>query len=167
MTQIMNRTKISSFLLCSAVCLSFVPDLTYARSAKPISAEERKYVQAVAQSCVGDWEKKTCLTTLAKVNKHIASYYAESLHKSGKKKRLEPLKQACAASTAAQTEDVPAYAMKSAMTECANKIADISSATNITPNINLYQLMIAGVLCLGQDAQCASLEARLQALAHQ
>ncbi len=162
MTQTIYKTTFFAFILFVATLGSFAA--VSAKSPPPLTAKEKKYVRAVAENCSGQWQEQPCLATLARVSKHVTSYYAEDLHKKGRKGRLEPLKQGCAASTAAEKMEVPVYAMKGAMTVCANTISDITEATGISPNVNLYQLVIAGVLCLANDPQCPALEGRLQAL---
>ncbi len=124
------------------------------------------YVKGVGKACVEDWATQNCMKNLSILNRDTASFYAQNLNDSGRKDadaKMEELKQHCAASTAALKVDVPAYAMRSAMTECVNTISDIVDATKVKPNVNMYQLMVGSILCLQKDAQCKFIENQLKA----
>ncbi len=147
--------------LCAGVLSVFlVSDSSHAKDAAVIAAFEKVHIRSVSDQCVGRWETQACMKALSEASLSMASYYAERLSKSGNQKQMEPLKQGCAASTAAIKVKVPAYAMKSALTECANTVSDIVEKTGVQPDISLYQILIAGVLCIGKDQQCAGLESQ-------
>ncbi len=74
----------------------------------------------------------------------------------------ETLKQKCAASTAHREQAFPAAAMKSAFIECANGISDLVDQTQVSPDLDHYQLLVAPVLCMNKDKSCASLERGLK-----
>lgn len=119
------------------------------------------HMKNISSSCLGSWETQICLKELSSVSMSMATNYAERLDASNNKPSMEPLKQHCAASTAAIKIEVPAYAMKSAITECVNTVSDINDKTSISPNINLYQILVGSVLCLGKDISCNDFEAQL------
>ncbi len=119
------------------------------------------HMNNMASYCVSDWEKESCLKELSSVSMSMATNYASKLDAANKKDAMETLKQHCAASTAALKISVPAYAMKSALTECINNVFDISAATLIKPDLTLYQLMTSSVMCLGKEPSCKNIEERL------
>ncbi|MDH5721864.1 MAG: hypothetical protein OEY94_00895 [Alphaproteobacteria bacterium] len=132
----------------------------------PITTDERTkilqiHMKDMSLNCPKTWETKACLTSMAHSNKTLASLYAEDLDKGGFQPEIELLKEHCAASTAALQIDVPVYAMKSAMTECANAIYDISESTKIKPPMTHYQLMVTSIYCLDRDPRCETLEEAL------
>lgn len=132
-----------------------------------IDAAVMKHAQAVAKTCPGAWDKPACLKVLGESNFDMTVDYAAKLEAAGKKDFLEPLKQSCAASTAAREQDVPAYAMTSASKECANSIYDITQKTKVSPDRNYYQLIVASTLCLEGAKECADLEKQMHAIAQQ
>tara|TARA_B100001989_G_scaffold250218_1_gene226916 strand:- start:90 stop:731 length:642 start_codon:yes stop_codon:yes gene_type:complete len=130
-----------------------------------LSTEDQEKVQILqihlkdlAQKCPNTWTSQKCLAALAESNKTLISVYAGDLDENGFKDQLTPLKEHCAASTAASKIEVPAYAMKSAMTECANTIYDISEATQVKPFLSHYQVLVTSIFCLSDDPRCAPLE---------
>ena len=137
------------------------------KPAQAIDMNTKQFVNGLANRCVGSWESQPCLEMLAAVSMNVTAHYAQSLKNGGHEHDMEDLKQSCAASTAAMQQDVPAYAMKSAMTECANKISDINDDTQISPNVNHYQMIVIGVMCLGEDPSCAMLEKQITSMAGQ
>lgn len=93
----------------------------------------------------------------------LVSQFGASLEYEGYKAQMDPLKEDCAASTAATQQDgIPAYAMKSAYTVCANKIAEIAEITGVKPDPSYYQLMIASILCMDKNPQCRMMESSLK-----
>ncbi len=52
--------------------------------------------------------------------------------------------------------------MQSALTECVNTISDVSKATQVKPNLNMYQLAVGTVLCLDGNDACNKIEAQLK-----
>lgn len=94
----------------------------------------------------------------------MAVTYGEDLKQKNKPKGAEYLKQHCAAATAGtQDTTIPAYAFKSAFTECANAIAEINKQLNIMPDASLYQLLVIAITCLSEDKQqaCSAIEQEL------
>ncbi|NCC21570.1 MAG: hypothetical protein EOM26_03810 [Alphaproteobacteria bacterium] len=122
----------------------------------------KEFIGPIAQQCIGNWESQACISILAQSNLVLAANYAEKLEKRGQKKATEAVKEHCAAATAATQQDVPAYAMRSAMTECANAIYDISRATKVEPDQSHYQLLVYPTMCLSEDQQCPAIEAGLE-----
>lgn len=116
------------------------------------------HTQEIGAYCVGSWQSQPCMKALSSSNLTLASMYAESLAKGGHQKVQDALLQNCAASTAATKTEVPAYAMKSAMTTCANVIYDITEATKVRPNLTHFQLLVEPIFCLGGEARCADFE---------
>lgn len=123
------------------------------------------HVKAVTSACVKKWEDQACMKVLASMNVTLASIYAESLHNSDKRSYMEQLKNHCAASTAALQVSVPAYAMRSAMTECVNSMTTISQKTSVFPNPSLSQLAVSAVLCIAKNKVCSEIEQGLLAAA--
>ncbi|MCB1591959.1 MAG: hypothetical protein KDI90_05855 [Alphaproteobacteria bacterium] len=119
--------------------------------------------KAVALACPGNWESEICLKATSQSAMVLVSQYGAKLEHSGNKPAMEPLKQDCAASTAAtQQDNIPAYAMKSAYTVCANKITDIATETGIKPDPSYLQLLVASILCLDKNPQCPMMEDSLR-----
>lgn len=119
--------------------------------------------KAVAGACPGDWESEECLKATSQSALVLISQFGANLEHKGLKAEQDVLKDECAASTAATQEDgIPAYAMKSAYTVCANKIADIAESTGVKPDPSYYQLIIASILCLDKNPQCKIMEQSLQ-----
>lgn len=117
----------------------------------------------VARACPQKWESEECLRATSQAALVLVSHYGATLEQEGNKAAMEPLKQECAASTAATQQDgIPAYAMKSAYTTCANKIYDIAEATDVKPDPSYYQLLIATVLCMDNKPQCPFMEENLK-----
>lgn len=152
--------KYAFFFVLSFVLTGFLfGNYVHAQSAPAPSPAVAKEIKNIKAACIpARWETPDCLKTMGESNLVLASSYAESLKKDGKTKEADQIVQHCAASTAAREQEVPAYAMKSAMTECANTIGDIAQATEITPDLTHYQLFFAGVLCLSQSPECTMVE---------
>ncbi len=119
------------------------------------------HMKIMASFCVNHWDNEKCLKELSSLSMDLTTNYAEKLDAQKKEVQMENLKQHCAASTAALKVSVPAYAMKSAITECINIISDINDETSIKPDIDLYQLLVGSVLCLGKDLACDNIETQL------
>ncbi len=119
------------------------------------------FMLKISQNCPNIWEEKPCLQSLAVLSHTMATDYSDRLEKAGHGDALEPLKQHCAAATAAAEIDVPAYAMKSALTECINHISDTTEQTEVPPDLNMYQLAVSAVICMNKDEKCKSIEAEL------
>ncbi len=140
------------------------PQPEAAKDIKQIPAYVLGYARNVYNSCAGVWKSAQCVSAIAALSKDITIDYASSLEQAKQEAFHEPLKQSCAASTAAIQTDVPAYAQKSAMTECLNAIADMTQASGVKPNINLYQLAVGGTQCLDQEGNCEAFENQLAPL---
>lgn len=150
------------FLMVSA-CLSLAMLLpTSANAQLGVSQQVLGHAQKVASACIHKWENQTCLTALSNSNMDMIINYAQSLKNNHKSSAIEDLKNVCAASTAAQDGEYPAYAMNSAFTECANGMYDLSVSTGIKPDQSHYQLIVAAVMCLSKSPQCRTLQGQLQ-----
>lgn len=126
--------------------------------AQQVSPQVMAHAKKIASICPGSWEQQNCLEAVSQSNLTLASNYAQTLDNAGKSGQLEPLKQLCAASTAATKGEYPAEAMNSAFTECANGIYEISQKSGVAPDQSNYQLLVAAILCLNKDPQCKMLE---------
>ncbi len=127
------------------------------------------HIRSMAVLCVGNWENENCSKELSALSMDMTTNYAEKLDKQSKPEKkeahMESLKQHCAASTAALKVSVPSYAMKSAITECVNIVADINEESSVKPDINLYQLLVGAVLCLNKDLSCENMEKQISSVA--
>lgn len=116
-------------------------------------------LKTLSVACTGGkWAGQPCLNAVSASNMALASMYGAALQQANQNAQAENLKQHCAASTAATQGEYPADAMRSAFTECANSIVDISGATGLNPDPTRYQALIGAVWCLTGDAKCASVE---------
>lgn len=131
---------------------------------KEIPAYVLAYARNVYSSCAGAWKSMPCISTMAQLSKDMTINYAQNLEIAKQESYHEYLKQRCAASTAALQEKVPAYAQKSAMTECLNTISDLTESTGTEPDLNLYQLAVGGVQCLDKEGSCNVFEEQLSPL---
>lgn len=122
------------------------------------------HVGDIAQTCPGAWHKQVCLSSLSNSVMSMVSQYAEALQNAGQEESLTPLKEHCAAATAATQIEVPAHAMVSALTECVNAVYDITEATTVKPHLMHYRLTIDTIFCLKGEPQCLSLEKQLIAV---
>lgn len=152
-------------ILMIACCLSVALTLprAQAQNAAAPSQVVLQFAASVAQACVADWGAQGCLSAVSESNIAMLSDYGAALQNAKHDAAAETLKQHCAATTAASQQNVPAYAMLSALTECANTISDIASRTALMPDPSHYQLMIAPLLCLGGNPACAEITAQLTA----
>ncbi len=123
--------------------------------ASPQAIELGKQAGAV---CPGKWESPECLSVISSSNLAMASNFGAALKDKGLEADAEQVKQHCAASTAAQKQAFPAYAMKSAFIECANLVADITQKTGVQPDLSQYQLMVGATMCL--DMMCVAQASR-------
>lgn len=122
----------------------------------------RDHAQHIATSCIGHWSEPTCMSAVSESNMILAAAYGGALQQRSQDAAAENIKQHCAASTAAREGQYPAYAMKSAFTECANMMYDISEQTGLAPDQSRYQVLVAAVLCMGNDPKCAAFEEGLK-----
>ncbi len=116
-----------------------------------------QFAKEVANTCLSGWDTQPCLSAISQSNLVMASNYGAHLKQKGKESEAEQVKQHCAASTAASKGEYPAYAMKSAFTECANTISDIADATGTQPDLGQYELLVSSVLCMTDDRRCAAI----------
>lgn len=140
----------------------FVQPKSKEMSAQQVDRMTLMHTQEIGAYCVGSWQSQPCMKALASTNLSVATVYARTLEAKGQKKMHEPLLKGCSASTAAVKREVPAYAMKSAMTECANAISDISNATKIKPNPTHFQLLVEPIFCLSGEPRCGKFEELLR-----
>ena len=122
------------------------------------------YALRVAQSCLNNqWESPACLKQVSESTLVMASNYGSALQENRKISHSKQVEQKCAAATAATKQEYPAYAMRSAYTECANALSDIADATGMMPDLSQYQLLIGAVQCLDKSTACIAVE---QGLGH-
>ncbi len=112
----------------------------------------------IASACIGSWNSQNCLQAVSQSNLALASEYGSALQQSGKETEAESIKQHCAASTAATQGEFPAYAFKSAFTECANTMSDVYDQTKLAPDSTRFQVLLGAIWCLDGDPQCANVE---------
>lgn len=117
----------------------------------------------VATACLNNWQAPGCLEEVSKAAMVQTVNYTDALTKAGHPADADTVKQHCAASTAAMHETVPANAMRSALTECANTISDVSQKTGVLPDPSQYQLLVGPALCLANDQRCAVVNQGLRA----
>jgi len=146
---------------------AFAFSSTYAQTAAPqapqIQQNVIEHILALQTHCIpGKWETPACLSAMAVSNKDLAAGYAENVQNKQGKPDADTIIQHCAASTAASQQEVPAYAMASAMTECVNAISDMAESTELTPDPTHISLLLTGILCLNGEPQCAALEQGLK-----
>jgi hypothetical protein len=137
-----------------------VPTKSYADGA---SEEAALFAKTLSHSCLKQWDQPKCLTNISQAALILAANYAGDLESQGMVGAVEQIKQNCAAATAGTKGNYPAYAMKSAFTECANMIYDVSEQTNINPDLSHYQLLVSSIMCLNKDRSCPTIEQGLQA----
>ncbi len=150
-------------LLCIAQIIAInivAPSKAYASEA---SEEAVFFAQTLSVSCLQQWDQAKCLTNISQAALILAANYAGDLESKGMIGAVEQIKQNCSAATAGTKGNYPAYAMKSAFTECANIIADVAEQTNIKPDLSHYQLLINSIMCLNKDRSCPAIEQQLQA----
>ena len=147
-----------SNILCAALLFATVLSFSISANAKQVTPQVLAHAKKIASVCPGSWEKQNCLAAVSESNLTLAANYAQSLDSAGKPEQLEPLKQICAASTAATKGKYPPEAMISAFTECANCIYGIYQKSGIEPDQSNYQLLVGAILCLKKDPQCELLE---------
>jgi hypothetical protein len=112
----------------------------------------------LASNCLGNWNSQGCLQVVSQSNLAMASEYGSALEQSGKKAAAESIKQHCAASTAATQGEFPAYAFKSAFTECANTMSDVFDQTQMAPDSNRFQVLLGAIWCMDGAQQCVNVE---------
>lgn len=150
------------FTLFATLLLAAFFGFSASSNAQKIKPQVMAHAKKIASICPGSWEHQNCLEAVSASNITLASNYAQALDDAGKSNQLEPLKQLCAASTAATKGEYPPEAMNSAFTECANGIYDISRKSGVKPDQSNYQLLVAAILCLNKDPQCQMLEKSMQ-----
>ena len=116
----------------------------------------------LAQACLSNWQAPGCLKAVSGAALVGAANYGSTLQQGGHPAEAEQIKQHCAAATAGTQGDYPAYAIRSALTECVNTISDVAGKTGVNPDPNQYQLLLGPALCLSGDARCAAVNAGLQ-----
>lgn len=139
--------------------MTFVSPRAYGQSEFPENPMD--LYRSVASQCVGHWEDQPCVNNISKTVLYMGTEYAARLLRNGKRDSVENLRQHCAAATAAAEQDVPSYAIISALTSCVNIIVEIRDNTNLAPDKNAYQLLVGAVLCLNNHSSCASIEEQL------
>ena len=138
---------------------------TPAITGAPPSAQALELGKQAGAVCPGKWDSAPCLSVISTSNLAMVSNFGAALKNKGLEADAEQLKQHCAASTAAQKQAYPGYAMKSAFIECANLIADLTQKTGVQPDLSQYQLMVGATMCLDNDIRCAGISEQLKTLA--
>lgn len=141
----------------------FYLNAVYAQDTQP-SEISLQHARRIAGVCPDQWETQNCLRTISESNLVLAATYMEDLQTQGYDQASDKIEQHCAASTAATQGTYPVYAIKSAFTECANMIYDVSEETDVLPDQSHYQLLVGPVLCLHNDRRCNAIEQGLYAL---
>ena len=152
----------SPLLILAALCTPF---LASPARAQAVSAADRQLVQAVLAACPADWSAQPCLKAVSGANLVMAANYGSSLQQSGQAAAAESVKNHCAASTAATQGNFPAYAFRSAFTECANTLTDLAQQTGKAPDPVLFPVLVDATLCLSGDQRCAAMTQQLQGYA--
>lgn len=134
-------------------------------TAAPASAQATELGKQAGAVCPGRWDSAECLSVISSSNLAMASNFGAALKNKGLDADAEQVKQHCAASTAAQKQAFPGYAMKSAFIECANLVADVSQKTGVQPDLGQYQLMVGATMCLDNDIRCAGIAEQLKNIA--
>lgn len=116
----------------------------------------------MTNQCIDNWKDQKCIEVISHTSLNMGADYAAKLQKAGHQQAFINLRDKCAASTAGISQEVPAYAMESALTQCANHVVSISEETGINPDKNLYQLVVAQVLCLKGDGRCSVIEQQMR-----
>ena len=133
---------------------------------KQVDQNVLRHAAGIASFCPGQWESDKCLKAVSLSNKDMGVMYAARLDAAGKKDSVEAVKNVCAAASVTEEEveeEVPAYAFRSAYTECANGLYEISQATGIQPDPTHMQILISAVYCLNEAPQCAAIEKSMAA----
>ncbi len=133
-------------------------------SSNSVSQAVRSYAQKISRVCPGNWEAYPCLQAVSESTLVMAANYAGALKNRGYTAAVEKIKNHCAAATAAREREFPAYAMKSAYTECANMIYDVTEETGLKPDQSHYQLLVGPILCMSDDWRCETLEDQMRAM---
>ena len=138
------------------------PAQNKANSVGAASATSIEYARSAARACLnGRWEQQPCLKAISENTLVMAANYGAVLQGRGKNRESEILKENCAAATAATKGEYPAYAMRSAYVECANKIYDLTEMTKMSPDLSQYQLLVGAVQCLDKSTTCTGVESGL------
>lgn len=132
-------------------------------SAQAQSQVSEDHARRVASVCPGNWNSQECMKVVSGSTLVMVANYMKALDEAGKKTEVETIKQNCAAATAATQQEVPAYAMLSANTTCANMIYDVSEQTGVVPDQSHYQLLVGPILCMNADRRCPPIEQELAA----
>lgn len=141
--------------------VTLLPIGAFAQTQTP-SATSVQFAKSIARACLPDWAAQKCLSAVADSNVSLLSNYGADLQGRKMDADAETLKQHCAATTAANQQTIPAYAMRSALNECANTITDLSTRTGVLPDPSHFQLLIAPLLCLGDNPSCAQIIEQMQ-----
>jgi hypothetical protein len=126
------------------------------------SREYLHYASKIAKTCPQNWSANACLSSVSESTLVLTANYAQALQNEKQIPSVETLKQDCAAATAATRGQYPAYAMKSAFTECANTMSTLAENTGIVPDVSHYQLLLGAIWCLGNDRRCVWVEQGLK-----
>lgn len=152
------------YLRSSAVmaCLFISVNLLTSHAAHAVSAQSLQSASQMASVCPGAWQSPACLTAVSQSNYTMVSNYGAVLQQANLNSQAESLKQNCAASTAHREQAFPAAAMRSAFVTCANHISDLVDQTNVSPDLDHFQLLVASIMCMDKDKSCAQMEAGLK-----
>ncbi|MCF8495284.1 MAG: hypothetical protein K9G62_01305 [Alphaproteobacteria bacterium] len=154
-----------NFLILSLLLQFFFFLFPFSASAQTVADKSvLDHARKVAQACPGQWEDHACSVTVSQAAKYMVIKYAEDLDKRGLKNAVEYLKDHCAASTVIDQTDVPAYAVKSAFTECANGIVDIANEAKVKPDPSYMELFGGAIWCMeNKQPVCGEIERQLMA----
>ena len=153
-----------TFIFRLVLCLMVMITAQQAAAQQEIPSNTAlKYATVVADACVMRWEDQACVRALSESSLVMVSDYGAVLKYQKMEDSAEILKQHCAATTAATKQEVPPYAMESAMKECLEYISMIVSKSGVRPDMSHYQLMTMSTLCLGKTRECPAIEQQMMA----
>lgn len=158
----MTRFLTLFFVVGLGLSAPFAVSGAFAQGEGP-SATALRFAGVLAGVCPDAWESPACLRALGESNFAFLSGYGAVLQQAGRADDAETLKQSCAASTAARDQDVPAYAMGSAMNECAGVISELVQKNGTPPDLSHFQLMVVSALCLSGHPACPAMTEQLKA----
>ena len=147
------------FLACAFGAIVFAGSAFAQGTPSPAVAHE---ASVVATACINNWQAPSCIKGVSAAAMVLTQNYSGALKQAGHTAEANDVVQHCAASTAGMQQAVPVAAMRSALTECANDISDVSQKTGVMPDASQYQLLVGPALCLANDPQCASVNAGLK-----
>ena len=159
----MTRFLTFCFVIGLGLILPLSVSSAFAQGETGPSATALRFAGVLAGACPDAWESPACLRALGESNFVFLSGYGAALQQAGHGDDAETLKQSCAASTASREQEVPAYAVGSAMNECAGVISELVQKNGMPPDLSHFQLLVVPALCLSGHPACSSMAEQLRA----